>query len=110
LQSILAKAEIPRTAELLRNQQVVKARITWNTAPALTIPVLTVSLVGGQSFVFLATPQGSGFVAHQVPVTLGETVGNFYPVLSGLKPGDKVITSGLQFLQEGASVMPVGKS
>lgn len=108
LQSILAKAEIPRTAQLLRNQQLVKARITWSTAPAPVIPILAVSLVGGQSFVFVATPHGDGYTAHQIPVTLGETVGNTYPVLAGLKPGDKVITSGLQFLQEGAPVKPLG--
>jgi RND family efflux transporter MFP subunit len=108
LQSILAKAEIPRTAELLRNQQLVKARVTWSTAPAPVVPVLAVSLVGGQTFVYLASPKGDGYIAHQVPVSLGETVGNTYPVLGGLKPGDKVITSGLQFLQEGAPVKPLG--
>ncbi|MEI9979541.1 MAG: efflux RND transporter periplasmic adaptor subunit [Edaphobacter sp.] len=108
LQSILAKAEIPRTAELLRNQQLVRARVTWSTAPAPTVPVLAVSLVGGQTFVYLATPKGDGYTAHQVPVTVGETVGNIYPVLGGLKPGDKVIISGLQFLQEGAPVKPLG--
>jgi RND family efflux transporter MFP subunit len=108
LQSILAKAEIPRTTQLLRNQQLVKARITWSTAPAPVVPVLAVSLVGGQSFVFIAQPKGDGFAAHQIPVTLGETLGNTYPVLGGLKPGEKVITSGLQFLQEGAPVKPLG--
>jgi RND family efflux transporter MFP subunit len=108
LQSILAKAEIPRTAEILRNQQLVTARVTWSTAPAPVVPVLAVSRVGGQTFVFLATSKGDGYVAHAVPVTLGETVGNTYPVLGGLKPGDKVITSGLQFLQEGAPVRPLG--
>jgi RND family efflux transporter MFP subunit len=108
LQSILAKAEIPHSAERLRNQQLVKARITWSTAPAPTIPVLAVSLIGGQTFVFIAAPKGDGFVAHQIPVTVGETLGNTYPVISGLKPGDKVITSGLQFLQEGAPVKPLG--
>ena len=46
--------------------------------------------------------------AHQVPGTLGETVGNSYSVLQGLNPGDKVILSGLQFLQEGAPVQPMG--
>lgn len=108
LQSILAKAEIPRSTELLRNQQLVKARVTWSTTPAPVVPVLAVSLVGGQSFVFVAAPKGDGYVAHQIPVTLGETVGNTYPVLAGLKPGDKVILSGLQFLQEGAPVKPLG--
>jgi len=108
LQSILAKAEIPRSAELLRNQQLVRARVTWSTAPAPVVPVLAVSLVGGQTFVFLAAQKGDGYIAHQVPVMLGDTVGNTYPVISGLKPGDKVITSGLQFLQEGAPVKPLG--
>jgi RND family efflux transporter MFP subunit len=108
LQSILAKAEVPRTAELLRNQQLVTARVTWSTAPAPVVPVLAVSMVGGQTFVFIAAPKGDGYIAHQVPVNVGETVGNTYPVLGGLKPGDKVITSGLQFLQEGAPVKPLG--
>ncbi len=108
LQSILAKAEIPHSAERLRNAQLVKARITWSTAPAPTIPVLAVSRVGGQPFVFVAATKGDGFVAHQIPVSLGETVGNNYPVLNGLKPGDKVILSGLQFLQEGVPVKPLG--
>ncbi len=108
LQSILAKAEIPRSAEILRNQQLVSARVTWSTAPAPVVPVLAVSLVGGQTFVFLAAPKGDGYIAHQVPVTLGDTVGNTYPVISGLNPGDKVIISGLQFLQEGAPVKPLG--
>jgi multidrug efflux pump subunit AcrA (membrane-fusion protein) len=93
---------------MLRNQQLVNARVIWSTAPAPVVPVLAVSLVGGQTFVFLASPKGDGYIAHQVPVQLGETVGNTYPVLGGLKPGDKVITSGLQFLQEGAPVKPLG--
>jgi len=108
LQSILAKAEIPRSSQLLRNQQLVKARITWSTAPAPVVPVLAVTLVGGQTFVYIAQPKGDGYVAHQVAVTVGETVGNTYPVVKGLNPGDKVILSGLQFLQEGAPVKPLG--
>jgi RND family efflux transporter MFP subunit len=108
LQSILAKAEIPHATERLRNLQLVKARVTWSTAPAPTVPVLAVSLIGGQTFVFIAAPKGDGYVAHQIPVTVGETLGNTYPVISGLKPGDKVIISGLQFLYEGAPVKPLG--
>lgn len=108
LQSILAKAEIPRTTQRLRNGQLVKARVTWNTNPAPTVPVLAVTRVGGQAFVYIAAKHGDGYAAHQVPVTLGETVGNSYPVLSGLNSGEQVIVSGLQFLQEGAPVKPLG--
>jgi RND family efflux transporter MFP subunit len=108
LQSILAKSPVPHSVQMLRNSQLVKARITWSTAPAPTVPVLAVTRIGGQPFVYVATPKGDGYVAHQVAVTLGETVGNSYPVLSGLNPGDKVILSGLQFLQDGAPVKPLG--
>ena len=107
IQGILAKAPVPAGSNL-RNQQVVNAHVIWSTAPKSTVPVLAVTRIGGQAFVFIAKPQGQGFIAHEVPVTLGETVGNTYPVLSGLNPGDKVILSGLQFLAEGAPVKPLG--
>jgi RND family efflux transporter MFP subunit len=108
MQSILAKAAIPRTQQMLRDQQLVNARITWSTAPAPTVPVLAVVRVNGQPFVYVAAPKGPGYIAHQVAVTLGDTYGNLYPVRSGLNPGDRVILSGLQFLQEGAPVQPLG--
>lgn len=108
LQSILAKAPVPPGAKGFRTQQVVKARVTWNKNPSPVVPVLAVTRVGGQAFVFVAAKKDSGFAAHQVPVTLGETVGNTYPVLEGLAPGDQVILSGLQFLQEGVPVQPMG--
>ena len=109
LQSIHAKAPVPRSAERLRNAQLVKAKVIWSSKPSPTVPVLAVTRIGGQSFVFVAEPgKGGGSIAHQVPVTLGDTIENNYAVLSGLKPGDKVILSGLQFLQEGAPVQPMG--
>ena len=107
LQSILAKAPISRGAKL-RTEQLVKARITWNTNPTPVVPVLAVTRVGGQAFVFVAAQKDGKYSAHQVPVTLGETVGNTYPVVQGLNAGDKVIISGIQFLQEGVPVQPMG--
>jgi hypothetical protein len=86
----------------------VNARITWSTDRTPTVPVLAVTRIGGQTFVYVAAAQGAGYVAHQASVTLGEPVGTLYPVLAGLKTGDKVILSGTQFLQEGVPVMPMG--
>lgn len=107
LQGILAKAPVPKSSERLRAGQIVNARVTWNTTQQPTIPVLAVTRIGGQSFVYVAAPRGSGFFAHQVAVTLGEPVGNVYPVLGGLNTGDRVILSGIQFLQEGVPVQPL---
>ena len=107
LQGILAKAPIPKSAVMLRNGQIVNARITWSAGSKITVPVLAVTRIGGQSFVYVATPQGKGYMAHQTSVALGEPVANRYPVVSGLREGDKVIISGIQMLQEGFPVMPM---
>ena len=105
-QGILVKASVPAGGKV-RNQQIVNARITFNSTPKPIVPVLAVAQIGGQSFVYVAKAAGQGFVAHQIPVKLGDTVGNVYPVLSGLNPGDQVIISGLQFLGEGSPVSPM---
>lgn len=105
-QSILAKAPVSAAGNL-RNQQIVNARITWDSKPGATVPILAVTRIGGAAFVYLAAARGNGFAAHLAPVTLGDPVGNSYPVLTGLKPGDRVIVSGLQMLQEGAPVKPL---
>ena len=109
LQGILLKAPVHSSLLQFRSAQLIKARIIWKTAPMPVIPVLAVSRQGGQSFVFLAQQQPDGhFAARQVSVTLGETVGNSYSVASGLKPGDKLIVSGTQFLVDNMPVMPHG--
>jgi RND family efflux transporter MFP subunit len=105
LQGILVKAPVHASPEILRNAQMVKARVIWSTTPMAVIPVLAVVRQGGQSFVFVAKQQNGGTFAIQSPVTLGDTVGNSYSVSSGLNVGDKVIVSSTQFLQNGMPVM-----
>jgi len=107
LQSILVKAPIHKSLDTFRNAQLVKARVVWSTAPAPTVPVLAVTRIGGQSFVYVATQADKGSIAKQRAVTLGDTIGNDYAVIGGLKPGDKVIVSGIQFLIDGAPVQPI---
>jgi len=106
LQSVLAKAAIPASTHL-RTGQVVNARVIFSVNQTPTVPVLAVTRVGGQTFVYVAAPKGPGFVAHQAAVNLGDIQGNNYPVISGLRPGDRVILSGTQFLQEGVPVQPI---
>jgi RND family efflux transporter MFP subunit len=108
LQGILVKAAVHSGPEILRNAQMIKARIIWSTKPMAVVPVLAVTRQGGQSFVYLAQAQGGHVMAAQTAVTLGDTVGNMYSILSGLKPGDKVIVSGTQFLVNGMPVIPMG--
>jgi RND family efflux transporter MFP subunit len=109
LQGILAKAPVHSTPEMMRNAQLIKARVIWATKPMIVIPVLAVTRQGGQPFVYVAKKQADGhFMASQVPVVLGDTVGNTYSVSSGLSAGDQVIVSSTQFLVNGMPVTPLG--
>ena len=109
LQGILAKAPVHSTPEIMRNAQLIKARVIWSTKPMAVVPVLAVTRQGGQTFVFVAIKQPDGhFAATQTPVTLGDTVGNTYSITTGLNAGDQVIVSSTQFLVNGMPVSPLG--
>jgi len=108
LQGILLKAPVHSTAIELRTAQLIKARVVWATAPQPVVPILSVSRLGGQTFVYVAAMQNGKSFASQRAVTLGGTVDNNYVVLSGLKAGDQLIVSGTQFLQDGMPVIPMG--
>ena len=118
-QSILVKGTVRNPGGKLRSSQFVRARIVWKTAEGLVVPVTAVARVNGQYFVFVAesangTADGKpgdpggpgGLVAHQRPIKVGPIVGDDYPVLEGIKPGEKVVISGSQKLIEGAPIAP----
>jgi RND family efflux transporter MFP subunit len=103
-QTVLAKAAVPNAKANLRIAQQVRAQVIWGNAPGPVVPVLAVTRINGQYFVFVAEKEAKGSVARQKMVKLGDIVGNDYAVLDGLKPGDHLIVSGAQFLQDGAAV------
>lgn len=106
-QSVLVKATLPQVPPSIRVMQYVRARIVWSTAPRLAVPVVAVSRISGQYFVFVAEQGPKGVVARQKPVAVGAVVGDDYVVQSGLQPGERVIVSNLQKLADGAPVRPV---
>lgn len=108
MQGILVKAPVHLAPEILRNAQLVKARVIWTTSPMAVVPVLAVTRLSGQTFVYVARQQNGRYFAMQTAVTLGDTVGNMYSVTAGLNPGDKVIVSGTQFLVNQMPVTPMG--
>ena len=90
----------------------MRARIVWKTVPALVVPVTSVARVNGQYFVFVAESAdgkdgASKLIARQRAIKVGSIVGDDYPVLEGIKPGEKVVISGGQKLVDGAPIAPV---
>jgi RND family efflux transporter MFP subunit len=104
-QTVLAKASVENGQGKLRVAQQVRAQVVWSEHEGTVIPILAVTRITGQFFAFLAVNDGKSTVARQKLLKVGDTVGNDYVVLEGVKPGDHIITSGLQFLQDGTPVM-----
>jgi hypothetical protein len=46
-------------------------------------------------------------VARQRAIKVGAIVGDNYPVLEGIKAGERVVSSGAQKLADGAPIQPV---
>jgi RND family efflux transporter MFP subunit len=111
-QTVLAKLPLAVSGGF-RPSQYVRAHVLRNTEPGLTVPVTAAVRVNGMYFVFVAenaegagAAASGGLVAHQRAVTFGPVVGNDYVVLTGLKPGEKLIVSGIQKIGDGAPVLP----
>ncbi len=106
-QTVLAKAQIANSNDTLRTAQFIRARVVWGSQERPVVPVIAVSRIGGLYFAFVAeSDQKGGYVVHQKPLQIGQIVGNDYVVLDGVKPGDKVVVSGTQFLIDGVPVVP----
>jgi RND family efflux transporter MFP subunit len=103
-QSVLAKVGLPEAGGF-RTEQFVRARVVWTEAPAITVPIVALNRINGQFFAYVAEGgEGGKVVARQRAVEPGPVVGNDYVVKSGLKPGEKLIVSGVQKIRDGAPV------
>jgi multidrug efflux pump subunit AcrA (membrane-fusion protein) len=106
-QTLLLKTQVPNANQRFRNAQQVHSRVIWSEEKRPLIPITAVSRLSGKVFVFVAEDQDHQTVAHQRVIEVGDMIGNDYVVLNGIRPGDKVIVSGVQMLADG---MPVAVS
>ena len=122
-QALLAKAEFANPQGLLRHGLRTQVRLEFSQRDLPAVPFTAVTRMAGQSFVFVLgraaeLPPSSGsagispkrrlrsdtLVALQRPVKLGSLQNKYYPVLSGLAVGDRLIISGLINLSNGKPV------
>ncbi|MFN9621187.1 MAG: efflux RND transporter periplasmic adaptor subunit [Synechococcaceae cyanobacterium] len=127
--TVLVKAEFPNLSGRLRNGEMVRVRIITNVSSQLAIPASAVLMKASQPFVFRLLPlatvlprlqqseqltdqqkktlralPGTTPIVVQTPVQLGPMQGNAFPVLAGLRPGERVVVSNTALLRNG---MPV---
>jgi multidrug efflux system membrane fusion protein len=82
--------------------QFVNARLLVNTMPnSVRVPVPAVQRGEPGTFVYVINENNTVSVR---PIKVGPTDGSFQAVLSGLSPGERVVTDGTDRLRDGAPV------
>ncbi len=105
-QSVLAKASFRNNGQL-QDSQRVSGTVIWQKRTGVLVPTSAVSRLGGKTFVYIAkTPEDKpeDLVASQRSVELGKIQGNSYQVISGVRPGETLVTSGILNLSDGAPI------
>lgn len=124
-QAVLVKAEFNNPNRPLRNGLRTRARLVLDSREQPFVPFAAVMQQANQSFVYrvgslaelrrkpgrvdlkaLSPLPATTPVALQTRVQLGPLQNNRYPVLQGLDPGNRVITSSLITLRHGLPIQP----
>jgi len=93
-----ARIEVPNSDGRLRLGMYVTVSFTTPGASAVAVPRSAVQTIGDRQVVFVPAEGEDGkFVQRQV--LLGSPIADNYTVLSGLKPGETIVTEGSFFLR-----------
>jgi membrane fusion protein (multidrug efflux system) len=101
--AISFRASFKNTDGLLRSGNTGKIRIPRSITSALVVPKEATFELQDKVFVFVL--DDSNKVAS-VPVTIAGQSGNYYLVSKGVKPGEKIVYSGLDRLKDGVAIKP----
>jgi RND family efflux transporter MFP subunit len=107
-QMVLIKSAIDNQSGRLRTEQFVRARVIWSERQGPAVPMLAVQSRAGQSFVWVVAQGPDGRLSAQPrPVKMGPIQDQLYPIVEGLRAGERIVVSGVQKLRPGAPVAPI---
>jgi membrane fusion protein (multidrug efflux system) len=101
--AITVRASFPNKDGLLRSGNTGKIRLGLLHTNALVIPQSATVEIQDKVYVFAVGD--SNKIARQ-PISITGKSGNNYLVKDGIKPGDKIVFSGLDRMQEGMIIIP----
>ena len=103
--AILVQASFPNPDMLLRPGLFARLRTQVDTVEdGILVPQRCVTELQGRFRVFVVDDQNK---VQEREVAAGPTVGSFWLIKDGLRPGEKVVYEGLQKIGDGAVVKPV---
>ena len=101
--AISFRASFPNGGGLLRSGNTGKIRIPRSVSSALIIPQEATFELQDKVLVFVV---GDSNKVASVPITITGKSGGYYLVEKGVKPGEKIVYSGLDRLREGVKIDP----
>lgn len=107
--AVIARAEIPNPGGAIRPGMALNVSVSQGVRTSLAAPEAAVQYEGENAFVYRIAAGERGSTAQRVEVETGAVEGGYVEILSGLEPGDRLVGSGLNRIQPGAPVRPVGQ-
>jgi membrane fusion protein (multidrug efflux system) len=101
--SITFRATFPNSAGLLRSGNTGRVRIPRSHAQALVVPQEATFELQDKVLVFVVSDSNK---VSSRPIHVKDQSASYYFVDEGLKPGEKIVYSGLTRLRDGAVIVP----
>jgi membrane fusion protein (multidrug efflux system) len=102
--TVRVRAILPNDDSVLRPGMLMTVEVRSNPRSALAIPEIAIIDAADGSYVFRVAAGERGATAERVPVHTGQRNGGVAEILSGLNPGDMVVTEGIQSVRPGQPV------
>jgi len=99
--TLTARLEFPNNQDLLKPGLTCNVRVLNYQKNSILIPAEAVTVQMGEYFVFVI----EGNKVSERKVDAGRTIGSQTIINSGLKPGEQIVTEGVQKLRDGSQVM-----
>lgn len=98
------EAKLSSDPNLKPNMIAVLKIADYEAPAAIVVDLNTIQHSSDADFIYVAAEENGKKVAQRRTVTLGQTYGGKVEILTGVKPGDKVISAGYQNLIAGESI------
>jgi RND family efflux transporter MFP subunit len=95
---------LPNAADIRPNMMAISKIIDYQNLKALVVPINIIVNADTDPFIYVAEDQNGELKASKRKIKLGRTYKNDVEIISGLKPGDRIITIGYQDLNDGAAI------
>ncbi|MEM1106695.1 MAG: efflux RND transporter periplasmic adaptor subunit [Pseudomonadota bacterium] len=102
--SLRARASLANPDGILRSGMFMRVTVKAEPRTGLAIPESAVQPVGPRTYVWRVVEEDGAALARRVEVEIGRRDAGFVEVLSGLNPGEQVITEGIIRVREGQPV------